>query len=201
MGWITTYRAPGKSNRDFFEQEVLGENYAILDCATIDRTFYAAVKHPEGYVFGLVVLIYLAPRAEFNFGWKDIDESMGPAEDHCPQRVLDLLTPIDTLYPWDRHGDEPSGRKWAREWRERCAANAAAKAQRPTVKPGDTLIFDHPLEFASGATHSELRLIKGSLFEVGCSRFRIPKWRERSYSVRPKADNCAKTEQLDLVGG
>jgi hypothetical protein len=51
-----------------------------------------------------------------------MDETMGPVESRCPERILDLLTPTDSEY--------------ANEWRARCRAFHAASKARPKIKVG-----------------------------------------------------------------
>src|SRR3546814_19605923 len=71
-----------------------------------------------GEIFAIVCLVRWNPRAKdgYIFGYKDMDETMGPCEADCPARILDLLTPTDKEY--------------AREWRARCCANLARRARQ-----------------------------------------------------------------------
>ena len=73
-------------------------------------------------------------RDGMDFGYKDMSESMGPCEDHCPERILDLLTPADSEY--------------ANEWRERCRAYHA-KRRTTTLSNGQVITFAAPLNFGS----------------------------------------------------
>jgi hypothetical protein len=68
----------------------------------------------------------LAARRDGVLYTKPISEDMGPAEDRCPERILDQLT-------------EPSNQH-AREWRQRCRARLA----RPRPRQGQTVIFVRP---------------------------------------------------------
>ena len=73
------------------------------------------------------------------FGYKGMDESMGPCEADCPAPILDLLTATD--------------RPHAVEWRARCRANLTARAAmtaKPTPRPGQTMLFDTPLHLSNG---------------------------------------------------
>jgi hypothetical protein len=98
MGWTFTHRDNGMTTREFFERELAG-GCKILASGMAGSTFYAAVQNPEdatfepGKVWALVILTQRA-RGYYNFGYKDMDETMGPNEAQCPQRVLDLLSPI-----------------------------------------------------------------------------------------------------------
>ena len=101
MGWTTLHRVPGTTDREFFEAEfpdTLTRNGEILDCATGGGAFYAAVRTREtGQVWALVVLVRRSGAGAGrwgNFGYKEMDERMGPVEARCPARLLDLLSPL-----------------------------------------------------------------------------------------------------------
>ena len=77
------------------------------------RVYYAAVEHirldtGKRDVFAVVCLVRYNPRDKegYIFGYKDLDETVGPCECDCPASILDLLTPIDA--------------KYALDWRARC---------------------------------------------------------------------------------
>ena len=126
MGWTYTHREKGISNRDWFADEF--SSIEILDCATIggwSGTFYAACRHkhdgPDGPVWAMICMLGWRANDHFNFGYKDLDETMGPSDDDCPERVFKLLTPL-----------EPGKYEWAEGWR----ARVAEKLARPKVKKG-----------------------------------------------------------------
>lgn len=151
MGWLFF---PKPDNiKEHFRQLMTTPNTRPLDLAIVHRlTLYAAVENTvTGDVFAMVYLLRYQPGAEdgCDFGYKDIEESMGPVEADCPERILKLLTP--TEYPY------------AQEWRERCWANIE---RRKLLRKGNRIRFEDPIRFTDGA-----RL---SLFEVVSppSRFR-----------------------------
>lgn len=73
-------------------------------CALSGKVIYAAVRASgSNRIFGLVLLTERRNGLLFT---KPISEDMGPAEDDCPARILDLLT-------------APSNEN-ARNWRYRC---------------------------------------------------------------------------------
>lgn len=80
------------------------------------KVYYAAVEmiRPDSprEVFALVCLVDHNPRDSegYVFGYKDMDEGMGPVESDCPADILDMLT--------------PTSRPYAIAWRERCRVNA-----------------------------------------------------------------------------
>lgn len=138
MGWTGMHRPKGETDRAFFEHELpftLGKHGRIVECATVANVFYAAVKNNDdapfypGLTWALVVLMQRG-RGEFNFHYKELDETMGPAEDRCPERILDLLSPTD--------------HHWAAPWRERCRAYHAARKAKGTIRVGEWVRFTAP---------------------------------------------------------
>lgn len=86
----------------------LGEGFVerVLDTARYGSVIYAAVRSVDSReVFGLVLLTEQRNGLLYT---KPITEDMGPVEDGCPAKILDLLT-------------APSNDN-ARAWRERCRA-------------------------------------------------------------------------------
>ena len=146
MGWTYTYKAKGESYDSFFDREGLfraakdsGAEYRRLKSAAKDGVYYAATyyKDTEGKekVFATVILMKRAPRdPQYNFGYKDMCDSMGPCEAKCPDAILDLLTPTDSQY--------------GNEWRARCREyNAKKKA----LKAGAKIMLKEPMRFTDGA--------------------------------------------------
>lgn len=169
MGWTCTYKQPGGSLTQFFmEHGVLrwsGESpnqYRVLDSAVVKFVHYAAIERIEKatsnrVVFATVILTksFKADRYGHNFCWKDMDESMGPCEDNCPERILNLLTETDSEY--------------AREWRQRCRAKAEARKAMPKLVAGLKLVFADPVRFTTGPVGElVVRSIKGQ--RILCSR-------------------------------
>lgn len=114
------------------------------------RTFYAAVEHVRAgaarEVFAIVCLVRYNPGARdgYIFGYKDMDETVGPCEAECPVAILDLLTETE--------------KKYALAWRARCRQNAEMRARRPRLRNGWTLVFEAPLAFSDGTTHQRLEV-------------------------------------------
>jgi hypothetical protein len=126
-----------------------GEEFAsrVLDTARYGTVIYAAVRTSDGRrVFGLVLL---AERSGGILYTKPISEEKGPAEDGCPERILDLLTETT---------DED-----AREWRARCRA----RIDRARLGPGQEVTFNEPLKFLDGTEHRRLTFLAGSHFRSG----------------------------------
>ncbi len=105
-----------------------------------NRTYYAAVQRHDngvpGDVFAIVCLVRWNPRASdgYVFAYKDLDETMGPCEAECPERILRLLTP--TTY------------EHAINWRQRCRDNLQLRA-RPIID-GMRIKLPAPMTFTDG---------------------------------------------------
>jgi len=141
MGWTFLHKGAEKP-KEFFKREFYTDNerykIEVQDYATKGNVAYLAMKctpkpgtetilgdvyqaAPDGtYVFGMVVLT--ARRKDYHdFGYKEIEESMGPCESDCPLRILKQLSPIiDT---------SQSCGEWAADWRARSERNAAKKGE------------------------------------------------------------------------
>jgi hypothetical protein len=88
-----------------------GEEFAeqhLLDAVRDQDVVYAALSSEDAHeVWGLVLFI---KREGKRLHIKRISEDMGPYDDRCPLRILDLLS-------------EPINER-ARDWRARCRAHA-----------------------------------------------------------------------------
>ena len=117
MGWTFQARERGTTDRDFFTQEFSGGGGKVLDVASTLNTAYIAYQTKVGPVYGLVCLKKWDRNSDFNFGWKDMGEEEGPNESEAPARILDLLT-------------DPAPNQYAADWRARCRARLALKAEK-----------------------------------------------------------------------
>lgn len=170
MGWTFTNRPKGMTTRAFFEQEwSIGTDQAtgeFLGTAIVGSTFYAAVRTIKtGEVWALVCSTQRA-RGYYNFGYKEMDEGMGPNEAQMPAKLLDLLTPTDS--------------QWANDWRARCRSNAHKAALAATLQRGDVIkIISRPLEFrnlAQGVREIRVEDARRGYFtclEYDCPRFKF----------------------------
>ena len=143
MGRTFTHKPKSKSVREFFaesfDQDENGRSGKVIDCHSTFHEAYMAYEYKENgssRVIGLVCLLSYRPRDHFNFGYKDMDECMGPGVSNCPERILDLLTPTDSEY--------------ANNWRNRCRENIAKKTGIKKLKVGDVLTFERALSFNTG---------------------------------------------------
>lgn len=136
MGWTFLHRRKGLRTEDILQEHM--RPFDLLATRSVGNVVYAAIKNPEdGHVFGAVILTAYHNNEYCNWGFKFIEESMGPMEQDCPAAILNMLSP-------------PRG-QYAEEWRERCRAKLAK--QKP--KAGCRIVFDKPVTFRSGLSERE----------------------------------------------
>ena len=165
MGWTAGHLEGPFSARAAIEFD-LGAEFAnrVIDAVRYGRFVYAAVRSKdEQQAFGLVLL---AERHDGLLYTKPISDDMGPAEDRCPERILDLLT-------------EPSN-DHARQWRERCRARLA----KPLPRKGQTVTFAKTISFTNGEAHGTFTYQGGSRFRAGNGCVcHIRCWQELQFTV------------------
>lgn len=175
MGWTAGALDAPFSSRAAIEFE-LGETFAsrVIDTARYGTVIYAAVRSKDDadQVFGLVLL---AERRDGLLWTKPISEDMGPAEDCCPARILDLLT-------------EPSN-DYARRWRERCRA----RISRGRPRRGQKVAFERPIGFTDGTEHRVLTFVSHSRFrsQEG-DLYVIPDWRTLNYELGAASSGASR---------
>ena len=193
MGWLYMQSLKGHSGpRQYLDAQFTftrpDVSSRVLRSALVGmRVYYAAieiVRSPAGgrTVFAAVCLVNYNPRDRegYIFGYKDMDESVGPNESECPAAILDLLTP--TEYPY------------AKAWRERCRANLAARrvlSNKPSPRAGQTILFDEPLSFSDGRRLDRFDVVKNPrshrtvLFRAADTRglYRIANVKKRAYRL------------------
>jgi hypothetical protein len=193
MGWLymTSLKGHGGPRQYLdaqFTYERSDRTSKVLRSALVGmRVYYAAVEQvllPTGKreVLAAVCLVRYnrRDREGYIFGYKDMEESMGPVESACPESILDLLTPTDAQY--------------ARQWRARCRDSATArrvKAAKPSPRAGQIIVFDEPLAFADGKSFERLEVIPNPrshrtvLFRApgSCNLYRIPNIKSRAYRL------------------
>lgn len=148
------------------------ESYRPLQVSKVGSTWYAAVeKRPRNgtpiaqrvyvpnedgsFVFAA---IFLVKYHEGCFGYKDMDETMGPNQARAPMSLIQKLSPLVETKEND------SSSKWAKRWRSSCKAFAAI----PSYKVGDVIELGRHIELESG--HVLKRVKKASQFYRGKNR-------------------------------
>jgi hypothetical protein len=193
MGWLHMKSLKGHSGpRQYLDAQFTHERpdviSKVLRSALVGmRVYYAAVElvriaTGQREVWAAICLVRYNPRDPegYIFGYKDMDESMGPYECDCPASILDLLTPTD--------------REYAPQWRARCRENIAtrrAKAAKPGPRAGQVIVFDEPLCFNDGRSFDRLEVVanprshRTALFRAPGtgSLYRIPNIKSRTYRL------------------
>ena len=158
MGWIYTQKESNISASKYIKDNLLVWNtpnvkYNVLDGGVVKfRTYYGAVQRideisGECRVFAVVIMLDYNHRDTYNFGYKDMDESCGPCQAECPERILKLLTPTENEY--------------ANEWRKRCMNNIKARKSVPKITPNTVLNY-------SGKTYTVIRDLGRKGYIVNC---------------------------------
>lgn len=92
----------------------------LAQASSLARAFTLQPDH--SYTFGAVIL---TERDGSQWGYKDMDETMGPVESAAPMQVIELLSPTTNAY--------------ANDWRDRCKLRGNTSAdelwRRSDVRP------------------------------------------------------------------
>lgn len=180
MGWSFEHKPRGQKMADVFREKIDRDDeqgtWHLLDCASNLNVTYLACeqidkKTGQREVFGIVCLTRHVKDDYFNFGYKDMTEEMGPCEDDCPERILNLLTPTDS--------------EWALAWRERCRANIVHAKSQPALVPGLVFMTSKPIAFKDGCAYSHFRVetIKGSRILVSAWWPEFKNWSPDCYRL------------------
>jgi hypothetical protein len=191
MGWTGTGRQNGQSDLAYFRQEFRHGvhtpghgTFEVLAAATKNGTCYMACRRtpeggPPGPVFAVVALIHRQGPGRI-FTYKDIEETCGPCEAECPERIMALLDPL----PDCGHPVATScGICWARDWRSRCQARLTARRTSPRVRVGQTFRLRYALRFADGQILDTFTLVshprrRNLARSMGGGLYRLPAdWR------------------------
>ncbi|MEO9191632.1 MAG: hypothetical protein ABI224_16750, partial [Acetobacteraceae bacterium] len=119
MGWLflhhkLRHQTPAEYVTQHFTHDNGTTSATVLATATVGGTIYAAIRNADtstgkSYVFAAVILF--RNNEKDGFGYKELDEGMGPCEVDCPDRIMRLLSPIEEI-------PDPG---YAAHWRTRVA--------------------------------------------------------------------------------
>jgi len=138
MGWTHTNRPSYQTPTEFIKEHFSWENdthtIKVIETSVKLTEAYAAVERIEKAtgkreVWALVLLLHHMPKSYYNFGYKDMDETMLPYSFNCPAKILDLLTPTENEY--------------ALKWRAKCREQLSKKVSMPA---GTIVKFDDELD-------------------------------------------------------
>jgi hypothetical protein len=155
MGWLYQYD-PVENPVAYLAEKYNCGTLQVLAAARVGSTVYMAIRSTEkasaaSHVFAAVILI--SNTRKHGFGYKDMDESMGPCQCDCPARIMRLLTPIADL-------PNPG---YAADWRARVAERKNEKhrqrARRQSLRIGSIVTLPSPVNFAGGFTANTFRVV------------------------------------------
>jgi hypothetical protein len=140
-----------RTDRDHFSRELFRDSdYEIVECTTVRRVFYAAVRTKStSEVWALIVLVHRNPGSEFNFTYKDMSETMGPVEASAQAKVLDALSPTTNEYALE----------WRQKCRDRLTSRAAIRSRLKAVQVGSIIRVPRPLRFTDGREASRFECL------------------------------------------
>jgi hypothetical protein len=117
MGWLFLYEK--RSRKEMLEHlrrpERYGQDNELLRSVAVGNNHWYLCKHKSTDKVWIGLDLMKGSRADRCWGYKDIDESMGPCEVNCPLSFLDKAS-------------EPEG--YAIEWRQKVREYHAKKAAR-----------------------------------------------------------------------
>jgi len=159
MGWLYMQSLGGHAGpREYLDNQFTHEDEQlksrVLRSAIVRRVYYAAIEHlrpgDAREVWACICLTRYNRKARdgYIFGYKDMEESMGPYSYDCPAAVLDLLTTTDN--------------ENALAWRAKCREAAVQRrtlAAKPKPKPGQIIIFNLPVEFGNGTAFERMEVV------------------------------------------
>lgn len=122
MGWLysSAWQTPS-AMRDHLRDSLTRAGHTIVKDASVayGRRYYAAIRNSHDKKVTIFVALINGGRGDHGYGYKDMDESMGPCEKDCPLSLLALC-------------DEPPN-EWAKTWREEVRAYHAARTGQLTL--------------------------------------------------------------------
>jgi hypothetical protein len=200
MGWTFT-PSQGRDRleiiRPLLDYETDTYAQKVIDHAVVGTTVYLLVSRApkaawepsttyvndsDGSLRWIAVYLTRKARDAYDFGYKDLQEDMGPVEAGCPRRIIAAASPL-------RHPDPAVEGNYAARWRQKCLDRlAAARKRKADLVPGASIRLSCPIDFTDG--------YKGDRFVV-----EIVKWRGRS-RTRFRAPNGGlyRIRGLDRIG-
>jgi hypothetical protein len=155
MGWTFGHRPKGITDLAYFRNEFDWDKGQVVDASRRGMTVYLAyLQKDSGLTFAIVCLTRWVRDSDYNFGYKDMDEFMGPYVADCPRRILEQLSPLES---W---GDEDKI-AYAREWRARAWAHERRRQMAPQIKVGRILRVPYLVPFSTGKRHDIFLITDG----------------------------------------
>jgi hypothetical protein len=139
MGWLYGWHSPTEV-RKHLREEIERSHTVLAERATAFSTHYwvlAEREHQEGGMRRIIFLFLIrgSKRAfgRGDYGYKDMDESMGPCYYDCPLDLIDMAGPPPNEY--------------AATWREAVRAWHAKKRAKLALREGQLILLDFTGKF------------------------------------------------------
>lgn len=137
MGWLIGWDSKAEVVAHLLAER--DENHVKQDHALVGNVLYVVYRRADkGYRYIAVFLIGTdGSRGARNWGYKDMDEGMGPCYYTCPERLLAQSDVNEGYAP-----------KWREQCREARKAKGGNKAFIASLKKGDRFMYgDREVEF------------------------------------------------------
>ena len=197
MGWTGTHAThykDGEVDRKaecdaYFLEGVNTGRYKVVKSSMVGSTYYAAIQNlvrkskdgngevvwvpiteEERETWAAVFLTSVNNRDYFNFSYKEMDETCGPAECNCPESILKLLTPTEN--------------EDAQSWRRRCREEHQKEKRKSVLNQlpnGSRIQFELPFDTNSGEKKGDII----QLFKAG-GYMTKPYWSDGQYRWNTK---------------
>lgn len=205
MGWTfyhATHYKNGQIDRKaecdaYWEEGLNRGHFKVVKSAMHGRVYYAAVKKlvkssgmaedgkfiyesiPENEQKTVAIIFLTSTKTKdyYNFGYKDMDETMMPYYYDCPKSVLDVLSPTD----------DDSANEWRKYCRERIekAKDGKSLSKLPI---GSIIRFKYGEEIRE--------LIK----QPACYQFKTPWWQVREQNKYMKKNHIPDDFEVVRIG-
>jgi hypothetical protein len=157
MGWTFFHKPVGMKAVDTIKRE-FGEKFCaeklVAATATREAVFMVVKVHEpdsdvyvpdaDGTIRTLAVIAIKSSRGQYNFGYKDMTETMGPYGLEAPLSIIAQCSALrDPIGPQPEY----SSLRSATEYRARSARVAAIKALKRKLKPGTKVTLPEALSF------------------------------------------------------
>lgn len=134
MGWTFTY---GASDKKKFIGTIIRDlenspTSNVLAHRVVGNNLWVALADKKFH--NRFIYLFRLAKHDGDWGYKDIDENMGPVEVNCPMSLIKMTA----IYDEGRN-------EWARKWRERVTAYHAAKTKKVKLTIGDAVTVRNAL--------------------------------------------------------
>lgn len=180
MGWLyyDIYTSPKQECDRLLNCKNEDCEQTVLASCMKGNIYYAVIKQKTKDIdknMAIVFLTHYSPKAKngCNFGYKDMDESMGPCRYDFPEKYLDMLTPTNN--------------ELALEWRKAVRERISKNKKLAKLKVGDKIKFRSPVETVSGVKVGDEIIVEKRKRYFIRSYWRWPKqWIPKEFEIIKK---------------